>query len=213
MSTAGKLALKIFGSTNIKSFHSFSPGFTRKYKIVVFVPLNYTDELTFAMASAGAGIIGNYTVCSFRTKGTGTFMSGKSAKPAVGKKGKFEIVEEIRLEMLCSKDILENVLNTIYEIHPYEEPACEIYEVYVKESKNTGTIIGLELKKDFLISDVLKKINKKLDTAFLPAKQARKKIRKVIIDTSEGSTRIYPETRGKTLVIKKNKNIINIELS
>ncbi|HEY3250101.1 MAG TPA: hypothetical protein VGK25_03180, partial [Ignavibacteria bacterium] len=65
-SKAEKLAKKILGAKNIKSINGNNDSFTKRYKIVVFVPLEKTDVLTFAMASAGAGVIGNYGVCSFR---------------------------------------------------------------------------------------------------------------------------------------------------
>jgi hypothetical protein len=106
--------------------------FEKKYKIVVFVPPDETDRLTFAMAKEGAGKIGNYTVCSFRMQGTGTFEGGSSANPRVGKKGKFEKVKEVRLEMLCDEKYLNNAVDKMLAVHPYEEPAYEIYEVLVK---------------------------------------------------------------------------------
>jgi hypothetical protein len=111
---------------------SDSKSFEKKYKIVVFVPEQDVDKITFAMANAGAGRIGDYTVCSFRSKGTGTFKGGSSSNPSIGKKRKFEKVKELRLEMLCDKKSLNNALDKMLAIHPYEEPAYEIYEVLVE---------------------------------------------------------------------------------
>ncbi|MCI0448798.1 MAG: hypothetical protein L0Y79_03300 [Chlorobi bacterium] len=112
-----------------------SPSYIKKYKIVVFVPPDKADSISFAMASAGAGVIGNYTVCSFRTKGTGTFKGGEDSSPSVGKKGRFEKVSEIRLEMICSKEKLDSAIGEMLKVHPYEEPAYEIYEVIVWKRK------------------------------------------------------------------------------
>jgi hypothetical protein len=108
----------------------------KKYKIVVFVPPADTDRVTFAMAEQGAGRIGDYTLCSFRMNGTGTFRGGSSTNPHAGVKEKFEKVEEIRLEMLCDRNNLDNAVDRMLAAHPYEKPAYEIYEVLVKtESK------------------------------------------------------------------------------
>jgi len=42
-------------------------------KIVVFVPETHTDTVREAMGKTGAGKIGNYTYCSFSSKGIGRF--------------------------------------------------------------------------------------------------------------------------------------------
>ena len=43
-------------------------------KLVVFVPSGHVDEVAQALFSAGAGKIGRYGCCSFRSSGTGTFL-------------------------------------------------------------------------------------------------------------------------------------------
>jgi putative NIF3 family GTP cyclohydrolase 1 type 2 len=60
------------------------PRATEEAKIVTFVPAGDVDKVRGALASAGAGTIGKYTVCSFTTPGTGTFMGAPDSKPAVG---------------------------------------------------------------------------------------------------------------------------------
>jgi hypothetical protein len=117
-SEAEILARKIFRTKFIKSIKKFKPGLEKKYKIIVFVPLNMTDELMYAMASAGAGIIGNYTFCSFRTRGTGTFMGNADSNPSIGAKERFETAEEEKLEMICNKEVIEQVIDKLYEVHP-----------------------------------------------------------------------------------------------
>lgn len=58
-------------------------------KIVVFVPLTHTDIVRQAIGDAGAGIIGNYSHCSFSSKGTGRYKPLEGAKPAIGEVGKY----------------------------------------------------------------------------------------------------------------------------
>ena len=64
------------------------------FKIVVFVPESHTDIVREAMGKAGAGKIGNYTFCSFSSKGIGRFKPEEGAHPAIGEIGKLEAVEE-----------------------------------------------------------------------------------------------------------------------
>ncbi len=42
---------------------------SNNFKIVVFVPETHADIVREAMSNAGAGVIGNYTGCSFSSKG------------------------------------------------------------------------------------------------------------------------------------------------
>ncbi|MEK9136421.1 MAG: Nif3-like dinuclear metal center hexameric protein, partial [Bacteroidota bacterium] len=96
-------------------------------KIVTFVPADHADRVAEAMGMAGAGRIGNYELCSFRSQGIGTFRGNESSTPTVGEKGKREHVEEIRLEMIAEKPKLNDILRAMIDAHPYEEVAYDVY--------------------------------------------------------------------------------------
>ena len=96
-------------------------------KIVVFVPESHADIVRDAAGKAGAGKIGNYTFCSFSSKGMGRFKPEDGAHPAIGEVGKPEAVPEERIEFLCDRDLLKEVVAAIKEAHPYEEVALDIY--------------------------------------------------------------------------------------
>ncbi|MEZ6233854.1 MAG: Nif3-like dinuclear metal center hexameric protein [Phycisphaerales bacterium] len=114
------------------------PDPTRQVKIVTFVPAEKVENLRMALASAGAGIIGNYRVCSFATTGTGSFFGAEGSKPVVGKPGQVELVEEVRLEMVCSKRALPIAIETLREFHPYEEPAIDVYDLHGEPRRAVG---------------------------------------------------------------------------
>lgn len=99
------------------------------YKIAVFVPKENVDELISAMGNVGSGVIGDYSHCTFRTPGTGTFYPMLGAQPYLGKVGELNEVDEYRLEMLVSPDRVERVIATMLDVHPYEEVAYDLYEV------------------------------------------------------------------------------------
>jgi hypothetical protein len=208
---AERLAKKLFGSAAVKP----GPGsdkLQRRSKVVVFVPLEKADELTFAMASAGAGTIGNYTLCSFRTAGVGTFMGNESSNPLLGEKGNFEMAGEVRLEMICGRKNVGQVIRKIYEVHPYDEPAFEVYDVLTGTGRPGGEILEIGLKKKLPVKSLLKKINPRIASANIPAKMKDMKISKCIIDCSENSD-VYPaDPDGKTIYIKKNKKNIKAYL-
>ena len=68
----------------------------KNVKIVVFVPETHTSVVREAMAKAGAGVIGNYTHCTFSTKGIGRFKPEQGANPHIGEVGRVEEVAEDR---------------------------------------------------------------------------------------------------------------------
>ncbi len=96
-------------------------------KIVVFVPATHADKVREALAESGAGHIGNYDCCSFSVKGIGRFRGLEDSRPFIGKAGKIEEVEEERIETICPSEKLDEVLAAIKKVHPYEEPAIDIY--------------------------------------------------------------------------------------
>jgi dinuclear metal center YbgI/SA1388 family protein len=99
------------------------------FKVVVYVPVSHQAELRSAMSQAGAGHIGKYSECSFRSQGKGTFRPGEDARPFVGERGRLEEVEECRLEMVLYKQDLGKVLAAMEKAHPYEEAAYDIYRL------------------------------------------------------------------------------------
>lgn len=99
----------------------------KHYKIVVYVPVAQAEELREALGRAGAGRNGHYSYCSFSVRGVGRFRPEKGAQPAIGVVGKDEEVEEERIEVLCGERFLRSALEAIKKIHPYEEPAIDVY--------------------------------------------------------------------------------------
>ena len=96
-------------------------------KVVVTVPENDADKLREAIGKADGGVIGNYTHCSFSFKGAGRFKPESGASPTIGEVGKLEEVNEERIEITCELDKLDNLIKAIRKVHPYEEPAIDIY--------------------------------------------------------------------------------------
>ncbi len=111
---------------------------SQQCKIVTFVPEKDLEQVRNALASAGAGIIGNYRVCSFSTPGEGTFLGDESTLPTVGQSGRLERAREIRLEMVCSRAALAIAMEVLDRFHPYEEPAVDIYDLTPRPDRHAG---------------------------------------------------------------------------
>ena len=98
-------------------------------KLVIFVPEENMDAVADALAGEGAGVIGEYTHCTFRTPGTGTFLGGDATDPYLGEKGRLEKVEEIRLETVVPAHAAGRAVDAATAAHPYEEVALDLYPV------------------------------------------------------------------------------------
>lgn len=103
------------------------------YKIVTFVPIKDADKMRKAMGDAGAGDWGKYYHASFSSRGIGRFIPSEGAHPAIGQIGKQQEVEEERIEVICQKEKLKDVVTAIKKTHPYEEVPIEIYQLIDEE--------------------------------------------------------------------------------
>lgn len=98
-----------------------------RYKIVVTVPESDGDMLRNVIGKAGGGKVGNYTYCSFTSKGIGRFLPNEEANPTIGVVGKLEEVAEERIEVNCEAEKLDLIIKAIRDNHPYEEPVIDVY--------------------------------------------------------------------------------------
>ena len=98
-------------------------------KLVVFVPAENAEAVAGALSEAGAGRIGDYTHCTFRTPGTGTFLPGEGSDPYLGERGSLERVEEVRLETVVPAYLARAAVDAATAAHPYEEVALDVYPV------------------------------------------------------------------------------------
>ena len=98
-------------------------------KLVVFVPEEGVDGVVLALSGAGAGVIGDYTECTFRTRGTGTFRGGDETNPYLGESGRLEKVDEVRIETVVAGHLAGRAAEAATAAHPYEEIALDVYPV------------------------------------------------------------------------------------
>lgn len=132
------------------------------YKLVVFVPVDYAEKLAEAISIAGAGHIGNYSNCTFRIEGTGTFKPLEGTNPFIGSHGQLEKVKEIRLETIVPEEKMKKVMEALIESHPYEEVAYDIYPL-----ANEGPVKGIgrvgNLDKPTTLKNLVRKIKEQMD--------------------------------------------------
>jgi dinuclear metal center YbgI/SA1388 family protein len=124
-------------------------------KLVTFAPPSETQRLLDALAAAGAGRIGAYERCGYLLTGTGTFRPLPGATPLIGSVGRVELVEETRVEMVVPRAARRDVLAALRAVHPYDEPAVDVYELApvggVRGLGRIGTLPQPETLEDLLV--------------------------------------------------------------
>lgn len=113
-----------------------------EFKVVVFTPQTDREAVLAAAFEAGAGHIGAYAECSFAIPGQGTFYGTETTNPTVGRKERREVVDELRLELVCPAPRLAAVLASIRARHSYEEPAIDVYPLHRLPSACGGGRVG-----------------------------------------------------------------------
>lgn len=126
--------------------------FVRKAKIATFIPPLVTDDFLSFLKEKEISRIGFYDACAFMTEGVGHFCPDRGASPFIGKKEECNKEAEIRLELEADIERIEEIVEGIEGIHPYEEPIIEIYEMkrYVKGA-GLGRVFSYEGSIDELV--------------------------------------------------------------
>ena len=99
------------------------------YKIIVFIPLEDKEKVKESMFTAGAGSYDSYDKCCYETQGIGQFRPLKGSSPTIGKIDDITLVNEMKIEMICDKKNIKEVIKEMKRNHPYEVPAYDIIEL------------------------------------------------------------------------------------
>ena len=148
---------RIAGDCRALAAHAHNPA-TQQVKIVTFAQAKDVELIRNTMASAGAGQIGEYKVCSFTTPGEGTFLGSDKSNPTIGQSGVVEHVNEVRLEMVCGKSALPVALEMLRKFHPYEEPAIDVYELVPQPRRTVGSGRKLTLDKPVTVRELAERL-------------------------------------------------------
>ncbi len=155
-------------------------------KLVTFIPIENTDAVLASIYKAGGGKIGNYTECSFRVTGTGTFTPNDDASPTIGTQNKPEEVIENRVEIMYPAYLQSSILKTLKNAHPYEEVAYYIQQIENQHQEIGSGMIG-ELSNPMDEQEFLAHLKKAMNLTLIKFTPFAKQIRKVAICGGAGS--------------------------
>ena len=157
-------------------------------KLVVFVPADHAGQLKSALFAAGCGVQGKYDSCAYTISGTGQFRPQEGASPYLGHEGTLEHVAEERVEVIYPTGLQRAVIQTLYDNHPYEEPAFDLLPL-----ENESRTIGLgrigNLPEEMTVPDFLAFLKYKLQLSnFRYAGDTKRTIRKVAVCGGGGAS-------------------------
>lgn len=155
-------------------------------KLTVFVPVESSEKLLGELHKAGAGKIGNYSECSFKSEGVGAFMPNQVANPVIGERGKLEEVKENRVEVILPANVKAKVLNAMFAVHPYEEVAYYLQELENDNQEVGSGAVGF-LPSEMNESEFLGHLKKSMNLEVIKFTSAGKSIKKVAVCGGVGS--------------------------
>lgn len=158
-----------------------------KIKLVIYVPEDYEKKILDAIFQTKAGNIGEYSACTFRNRGEGTFRPGVMATPFIGRTGEMTEANEIRIETVVQKDDLSDVIEYVRSHHPYEIMAYDVYPLLTNKNRNGIGRVG-ELDEKIELKSLALKIKEKLRLKYVKISGNHKlAVKRAAVCTGSGS--------------------------
>jgi dinuclear metal center YbgI/SA1388 family protein len=179
-----KIIAEKLGLINLKIL---SPKASLLKKLVTFCPPDHAEKVRTALFNAGAGGIGNYDECSFNITGEGSFRGNESSKPFVGQIGVRHTETESRIETIFESYKRNDVLKALFQSHPYEEVAYDIYPLDNSHPQIGSGIVG-ELSENQHETEFLQFVKRKMNAGSLRhTSLTGKEVKRVAVCGGSGS--------------------------
>lgn len=146
----------------LKNVKILQPKKNNLKQLNVYVPKEYSEKIKEALFSAGAGNIGFYDECSFKTEGKGTFRPIEGSNPFSGQQNVRENADEEMISVIFESFKQNQIVAAMRSAHPYEEIAHQIYQL---ENENQYSGLGMygefetEMDEKEFLSYVKEKFN------------------------------------------------------
>lgn len=161
----------------------------RLYKLVVYSPVDATDAILKVLGENRAGSLGNYSHCTFRVTGKGTFKPLTGSAPYIGTQDQIQTVSEDRIEAIIGIHSADDLITKIKAVHPYEQMAYDLFPMdqSVSRRQNGLGIIG-ELEEAMMPDTFMTHIKNKLELAAVRTTgNPPKQVKRVALCTGSGS--------------------------
>jgi len=99
-------------------------------KLEIFIPESHFPALRRALRDADAGHLGNYDCCLSYSRVTGCWRPLEGTHPYLGEIGAVSEEPELKVEVACLRDRVDETLAAVRAVHPYEEPVINVIPLW-----------------------------------------------------------------------------------
>ena len=91
-------------------------------KLEIFIPESHLAPLQTALRTVDAGHIGCYDCCLSYSPVTGCWRPLPGTSPYLGCEGQISSEPELKVEVTCRTERVDETIAAVKRVHPYEEP-------------------------------------------------------------------------------------------
>ena len=99
-------------------------------KLEIFIPETHLAVLRQALMEVDAGHIGRYDCCLSYAPVTGCWRPLAGTSPYLGREGQISSEPELKVEVTCRTERVDETIAAVKRVHPYEEPVINAIPLY-----------------------------------------------------------------------------------
>ena len=99
-------------------------------KLEIFIPETHLEPLRQALQEVDAGHIGSYDSCLSYSPVTSCWRPLAGTHPYLGRQGQLSQEPELKVEVTCRTEQVDQTVAAIKAVHPYEEPMVNVIPLY-----------------------------------------------------------------------------------
>ena len=99
-------------------------------KLEIFIPESHLVALQKALQAVDAGHIGKYDCCLSYSRVTGCWRPLEGTNPYIGRENEISEEPEIKVEVTCRTERVNQTVQAVKAVHPYEEPVINVIPLY-----------------------------------------------------------------------------------
>ncbi len=99
-------------------------------KLEIFIPESHLAALQKALQAVDAGHIGKYDCCLSYSRVTGCWRPLEGTNPYIGRENEISEEPEIKVEVTCRTERVDQTVQAVKAVHPYEEPVINVIPLY-----------------------------------------------------------------------------------
>jgi hypothetical protein len=99
-------------------------------KLEIFVPETHLSAVQTALQAVDAGHIGRYDCCLSYSPVIGCWRPLEGTTPYLGSVGEISAEPELKVEVVCYTQKVDETVEAVKRVHPYEEPVIHVIPLY-----------------------------------------------------------------------------------